>query len=105
MTTTTNNESRIHILRELMEANTDVSAYKIFKLKDSVGVICQSSDSEVMDEHCDECRQEVLAFNFKGPTSELPSFLFSCVGPTKFARIESGWRASTGLDLSLVEFV
>jgi len=95
---------KINALRSFVKEDLgDVKEYYIFRTenlegKEQFGVIMLSQDVEHLDEHCDKCRDEILGFKIPGP-EEVPKYLWILVGPTKFARIKSGWRDSRGVDL------
>lgn len=83
--------------------------YRLFEMTDKegnerVGVLYCAPEVEQSDEHCPECRDEVLGFGVRLDLEGLDNYLVVSVGPTKYARIESGWRDSHGLDLNDVRF-
>lgn len=105
--------SRIEALRAYVEADpepshTDYLLFEAPHLKTGemqVGVIYCDDGADHLDDHCAQCRDEVLPFGLRGDTEELPVFLVVSVGPRKFARIKAGWRNSEGIDLKRVRFV
>lgn len=95
----------IEALRQHILTLPDVQKYLLFERDGEAGLICCDEDTEESDAHCEVCREEILAFRLRGPNEELPFFYFVGVGPTKFARIQQGWRDSQGFDLNNVRFV
>lgn len=100
----------LEALRADVEAEWPGTPYMLFEStsldtgEPQVGVILRDDEAELIDAHCEECRDEVLPFGCLGPSAELPRYLMVYVGPTKFARIQAGWRESTGMDLRRVRF-
>lgn len=94
-------------LRKFFKEKTDpeIVDFMLFEIDNNLGVIYSDPNVEHLDNHCDQCRDEILVLKFRGPDEELPSYLDVSVGPTKFARIKSGWRESEGLDLKRVKFI
>lgn len=105
--------NRIEALRAYVEADPEPSHtdYLLFEVPHletgemQVGVIYCDDGADYLDDHCAQCRDEVLPFGLRGDTEELPSYLVVSVGPRKFARIKAGWRDSEGMDLKRVRFV
>jgi len=85
---------------DLEDPVSGISDIMLYQKDDNViGIIYCTSSMEENDNHCEQCKNELLCFKFREP--ELPEgFLSSMVGPTKFERIRSGYRAFEGLDLT-----
>ena len=103
----------VEALRALVEADEGGDAtdgYLLFEVPHldtgemQVGVIYCAPDAEFLDEHCAQCRDEILPLGCHGPSDELPRYLVVYVGRRKFDRIVAGWRESTGMDLRRVRF-
>lgn len=88
-------QEKLRLLKPLLED----APRALFALGDEVGVIYQDEASEELDAHCDQCRDNLAPFRVRGSVG-LPSYLTVLVGPTNFARLRDGWRASSGLDLT-----
>lgn len=100
----------LEALRAHVEAEHPGTPYLLFQSTHldtgvfQVGVILCDVEAAQMDAHCNQCRDEVLPLACVGPSAELPRYLAVYVGPRKFARIQAGWRESTGMDLRRVRF-
>ena len=70
-----------------------------------VGVIYCDPGVDYLDDHCEQCRDEILPFVVLGPSEELSKYLVVSVGERKFGRIKAVWRGSNGLDLNRVNFI
>lgn len=105
--------NRIEALRAYIEADPEPSHldYLLFEVPHletgemQVGVLYCDDRADYLDDHCAQCRDEVLPLALRGDTEELPAYLVVSVGPRKFARIKAGWRDSEGMDLKRVRFV
>lgn len=99
--------TKIELFKEWIITNIheDVVDYKLFTIDDKVGIIMCDLGSESLDEHCDQCRDEILVLGIRGPSEKIPGYLIASVGPTKWKRIENGWRDSSVFDLNRVKFV
>ena len=105
--------TRIEALKEYVETDPapNHTGYLLFEVPHietgemMVGVLYCDPDAEYLDAHCEQCRDEILPFCFRGDTEDLPKYLVVSVGQTKFDRIRAGWRDSGGMDLKRVRFV
>lgn len=69
----------------------EIDDYILFQLDDGhVGVIYCNSYVERLDDHCDQCRDEILPLRFACEAQNISHYLSVEVGPTKFDRIKSG---------------
>ena len=101
---------KIEALRAYVEADPDPEHldFMLFEVplletgEMQVGVIYCDPGADYIDDHCDQCRDEILPFGCRGPSEDLPKYLVVSVGERKFARIKTGWRDSSGLDLNTV---
>lgn len=91
-------------LKHVAQEAPDTQGFLLFRRGDEVGVIYCTDEAEEADEHCGACRDELMVFRPRGPSDALPHYLVACVGPTKFQRIQDGWRDTVGFDLRTVEF-
>jgi hypothetical protein len=81
----------------------NVIDWLLFELDDGTpGILASAEDVERLDEHCAECRDALLPFKVPVHEKKGQSYLSLLVGPTKFSRIRSGWRDSSGLSLRRV---
>lgn len=68
----------------------DVLDYIFFELNNQsgehIGIIYCDSYSEELDNHCEQCQNELLTFRFRG-TKDVPNYLVGTAGPTKFKKI------------------
>lgn len=78
----------------------DVEEFFIYQKEDQIGIINCVKSMEETDNHCEQCKNELLCFRFRSTILDPPYILLSTVGPTKFERIRSGYRAFEGLDLT-----
>lgn len=53
-----------------------------------IGVIYCDYFSEHLDNHCEQCQNELLLFGFRGP-KDVGNYSATSVGPTKFKKIIS----------------
>lgn len=84
---------QLNKLKQYVEEDIDyeVEDYIFIELNGRVGVIYCIESLEGLDNHCDQCRNELLIFGFRAD-KKAPDFLCANVGPTKFNRIISGDR-------------
>jgi hypothetical protein len=85
-------------LQEDIDADYELIDYIFFDKGDIVGVIYCLEALEKSDEHCDQCKNELLCLKFK-TDQDLP-YLSVTVGPTKFNKILSDNHKFWGLDLT-----
>lgn len=104
--------NQIALLRDYLKDALDpeITEMMFFETKDlagndRVGVLYCDPDVERLDQHCDQCQDEVLGFKLRLKLEGLSSYLSVGVGPTKYARIRAGWRDSQGIDLRTMRFV
>jgi len=105
--------TQIEALRAYVEADPepDYTGYLLFEYHHQdvgemmVGVLYCDPSADDLDDHCDQCRDEILPLCLRGTSEALPKYLVVNVGERKFARIKAGWRDSIGLNLHRVRFV
>lgn len=78
----------------------DVEDFFIYQKEDQIGIINCVKSIEEIDNHCEQCKNELLCFRFRSTILDPPYILLSTVGPTKFEKIRSGHRSFEGLDLT-----
>ena len=83
----------------------EITEYRLFECEGHLGILYCDPGADYLDDHCDQCRDDILPFGCRGPSEELPKFLTVSVGERKFARIKAGWRDSGGMDLNRVKFI
>ncbi len=83
----------IQDLKSYVEENmlSETDDYIFFDLNGRIGVIYCVHKMEELDNHCEQCQNELLLPSFNG-NKATPVFLCGNVGPTKFNRIISGDR-------------
>jgi hypothetical protein len=102
--------TQIESLRVYIDSDPEHPNYLLFTVPSAdtgetqVGVIYCDPSADSLDDHCAQCRDEILPFGFRGPSEEIPKCLVVSVGEQKFARIKAGWRDSNGLNLNRVTF-
>lgn len=79
---------KLYVEENLLSETDD---YIFFDLNGRIGVIYCANKMEESDNHCEQCRNELLLLGFNG-NEAAPDFLCGNVGPTKFNRIISGDR-------------
>lgn len=94
-----------HYMQEFLnyimeEPDPDTTEFFLYQKDDVVGIISCIPSFEDNDDHCEQCRNELLCLRFKTPEIKQGYHLASVVGTTKFERIRSGYRAFEGLDLT-----
>ena len=85
-------------LQEDIDADYELIDHIFFDKGDAIGIIYCLEALDKSDEHCDQCRNELLCLKFNMDNQS--TYLASTIGPIKFKKILSGNHKFWGLDLT-----